>query len=193
MVWSYTLSCMKEDFSNGIHAPMHVFVPNAVYMITAGTLHKAHLYNTKRKLRSLQDVLFRIADKRGWELRAWALFSNHYHLIAKSPDDGSLRRFIQHFHSESAKALNRLDQTSGRRVWYQYWDNCLTFESSYYARLNYVINNPVHHQLVNAAELYPFCSAGWMAQNESRAFNRKVESYKYDQIDIDDPFVPKWR
>ena len=184
---------MSKEFSNSIHAPMHVFVPNTVYMITAGTLHKAHLYNTKRKLRLLQDVLFRIAEERDWELRAWALFSNHYHLITKSPDDGSLRQFIQHFHAEAAKKLNQMDQTPGRRVWYQYWDNCLTFESSYYARLNYVVNNPVHHQLVNSAELYAFCSAGWMAQNESRAFNRKVASYKYDQIDVADQFAPKWR
>lgn len=192
VVCNYGVHMVKE-FSNSIHAPLHIFQPNTVYMITAGTLHKTHFYNTKRKLALLQEVLFKLAGERQWEMRAWALFSNHYHLIIKSPVDGSLRRFVQQFHSDAGKALNRLDQVSGRRIWYQYWDKCLTFENSYYARLNYVVNNPVHHRLVNNAALYPFCSASWMAKKESRAFNRKVASFKFDRVTVSDSFSPKWR
>ncbi len=174
------------------HAPPHVFVPNTLYMVTAGTLHKEHLFRGNERLRILEQTVFRIMKDRGWKLRAWALFSNHYHWIGVSPEQGSIRRLIQHVHSESAKLLNKLDNAVGRRVWFQYWDKCLTYEKSYFARLNYVNNNAVHHGLVHKASLYPFCSAGWIERNCRPAFQNQVASFKYDQLSEPDEFNPKW-
>jgi putative transposase len=175
------------------HAPYHVFVPDAVYMVTAGTLHKEHLYKDGRRLEILQSVLQDVLNRRGWELRAWALFSNHYHFIARSPQgDSHIRRLIQHLHSEASKALNCLDRTPGRKVWYQYWDRCLTFEKSYYPRLNYVIHNAVHHGLVRVAENYPFCSAGLFERDCPPSFRKKVASFRYDRLNEPDGFDPVW-
>ena len=77
----------------------------------------------------------------------------------------SLKNLIQRFHSQSAREVNINAGLSGRKVWFQYWDSCLTYENSYYARLNYVHNNPVKHGLVQDAELYPFCSASWFKKH----------------------------
>jgi putative transposase len=85
-----------------------------------------------------------------------------------------------------------MDHRPGRRVWFQYWDKCLTFEKSYFARLNYVINNAVHHGLVLDASHYPFCSAGWMERNSNPAFRKQVASFKYDQLSEPDGFEPAW-
>ena len=125
------------------HRPAHVFESNTMYIVTAGTLYKKHIFHESQRLRLLQDALFEVAQVYDWTLQAWAVFSNHYHFIARSPDDGkTLRPMIQRLHSQTSREVNRLDGAQGRKVWFQYWDTCLTYEKSYYARLNYVHNNP---------------------------------------------------
>jgi putative transposase len=174
------------------HAPHHVFVPNTTYMVTAATLHEKHLFQGSERLKLLEKTLFRIMKDCGWKIRAWALFSNHYYWIGQSPEEDSIRRLIQQIHSESTKLLNRLDETPSRKVWFQYWDKCLTYEKRYYARLNYVNNNAVHHGLVSVANQYPFCSAGWMERNFRPAFQKQVASFKYDLLNEPDGFHPAW-
>ncbi len=169
------------------HAPLHIFVPNAFYIVTASTLYKQRIFDTSAKLALLQNTLFEVMQAYGWELQAWALFVNHYHFIARAPEDGaSLKRLIQRLHSQSARLVNEIDRTAGRRVWFQYWDTCLTYEKSYYARLNYVHNNPVKHGLVAVAERYPFCSAAWFKANAPQDFCERVESFPYDRVNVPD-------
>jgi len=171
------------------HSPLHIFIPNTMYIVTGSTLYKKHLFRGNKRLAILQDTLFEVVGEYNWLLQTWAVFSNHYHFIAKSPENAkSLKPMIQRFHSQSARQLNDLDNTSSRNVWFQYWDTCLTYEKSYYARLNYVNNNPVKHGLVKNAEQYPFCSATWFKAQADPGFRKKVESSKYDRVKIMDDF-----
>ena len=158
-------------------------------MITAGTLHKARLFNTAAKLDVFRDTTLQLIEAYSLSLRAWAFFANHYHLIvgfehAQSP----LRRFIRHVHREVAVRLNELDSTPRRKVMYQFWDTALTFEKSYFARLHYVHHNPVHHGLVAVAADYPWCSARWFETNARPASVRTVYSFKIDTLNVPDQF-----
>jgi putative transposase len=173
------------------HGPEHRFERGRVYMITGATLYKQHFFYNSLRLRSLQQIAFDFAHKGRWCLRSWSFFSNHYHLIAK-PLSGSLTlsRFVQGIHSKSARELNNIDEKAGRRIWFQYWDRCLTIESSYYARLNYVNSNPVHHGLVPVASHYPFSSAWLYEASLSPARHRKLRSYKYEAVKESDDFEP---
>ncbi len=169
------------------HGPLHLFVPNSLYIVTASTLYKQHIFDTPPKLALLQNTLFEVTLAYGWQLQAWALFANHYHFIARAPEDGtSLKRLIQRLHSQSARLVNEMDNMAGRRVWFQYWDTCLAYERSYYARLNYVHNNPVKHRLVAVAEQYPFCSAAWFKTHALDSFRKKVEAMPYDKVNGQD-------
>jgi len=158
-------------------------------MVTAGTLQKEHFFRTPDQLRLLHDALLDLAGHYHWQLEAWAVFSNHYHWIGVSPADAvSLRKFISHLHTQTARALNTLDATPGRTVWFQFWDTCLTFEKSYLARLNYVHHNAVHHGLVPVADQYAFCSARWFALNADPTFRKKVLSFRHDHLNVPDDF-----
>lgn len=171
------------------HRPAHVFLPNMFYCVTAGTLQKQHHFRGVERLNLLQEELFAAAEAYAWILQAWAIFSNHYHFIAQAPSEAtSLRPMLQRFHSATARKVNRLDEVRGRQVWFEFWDTCLSYEASYYARLNYVHNNAVHHGLVSVAEQYEFCSAGWFVTHADPAFYRKVCSYKYDKVKMRDDF-----
>lgn len=171
------------------HAPCHLFSARGTYMVTASTLYKQHLFCSSHHLDMLQRQLFEVAMLYGWRLEAWALFANHYHLIARIPEEkDSLRRFINHFHSLSARELNEEQGCLDRRVWFQYWDTCLTYQKSYFARLNYVMQNPVKHHLVEHAEFYPWCSARWFAEHAESSYQKTVTRFKTDLVQVQDDF-----
>jgi putative transposase len=138
------------------HAPPHFFDPGGTYMVTAGTLHKSHIFQGDSRLQFLQDTLLNTLYKHGWEAQTWAVFVNHYHFVAKAPEtESSLSTIIREFHSLAAIEANRLDHLPARQVWFQCWDTRLTFEKSWLARLNYVNNNAIHHGLVRTPTAYP--------------------------------------
>jgi putative transposase len=175
--------------AEGIHAPVHYLEQAGAYMVTASTYRKQHYFRQPARLSFLQDQLFQLAEKHGWQLQAWAIFSNHYHFVALSPSNvDSLKLFIQGFHSITAKEVNRLDGEETRQVWFQYWDTLLTYEKSYLARLNYVHQNPVRHGLVSVASAYPWCSAGWFERTASPAFHKMVSGFKTDRVNVIDDF-----
>lgn len=171
------------------HAPCHRFNSAGTYMVTGSTFNKQHLFRTFDDLDLLQKIFFELAEKYQWKLEAWALFSNHYHFIARSPENpNNLSPFMRHFHSSTARALNDLHQVPGRVVWYQYWDTQLTYYASYLARLNYVMQNPVKHGRVSAAEMYPWCSIHWFKQHSSSVQRAIVTNMKIDMVNVYDDF-----
>jgi putative transposase len=158
-------------------------------MVTSGTYHKEHLFTGPDRLDLLQSSLFRLAAHYQWHLEAWAVFPNHYHFVAQSPaNTESLRRFIRHLHGDTAREVNRLDNSTGRQVWHDYWDTHLTFERSYFARLNYVHQNPVHHGVMPVANQYRWCSASWFERETPPARVKTIYSFKTDQLKVPDAY-----
>src|SRR5262245_21416653 len=114
---------MYETHRHWHHSPLHLFVPNTMYIITASTLYKRHFFRNDAKLSLVHETLFEVANRYAWQLQAWAVFSNHYHFIAKSPDNAkTLKPMIQRLHSQTARYVNHVDGDRGRQVWFQYWD-----------------------------------------------------------------------
>ena len=171
------------------HAPVHYLAGAGVYMVTAGTYRKQPYLNTPTRLDLVMRALFACLAEGGWELYAWAVLSNHYHFVARSPGDAAtLPRILGKLHMTTAKVLNQRDRTPGRRVWFQYWDTHLTFERSYLARLRYVNQNPVHHGITHNATTYPWCSAAWFEANARPAFVKTVSNFKADLVRVPDEF-----
>ena len=138
------------------HAPIHRINSDGIYMVTGATLYKEHLFPTEEKLALLERELLTLAKKYQWQLEAWAVFVNHYHIVARSDGKATpLDKFLKHLHSNSARQVNQLDDSAGRQVWHNFWETELTFERPYLARLNYVHQNAVKHGLVNVANQYP--------------------------------------
>jgi putative transposase len=171
------------------HAPVHRLDSDGIYIVTAGTFNKAHLFNAGNKLTLLERSLLTLAKHYQSQLEAWALFTNHYHFVARSHQDSAgLKDLLNHLHADSARELNRADGTYGRTVWFNFWDTKLTYERSYLARLNYVHQNPVKHGLVVKANQYRWCSARWFERVASPAMVKTIFSFKTDKLNIHDDF-----
>jgi putative transposase len=171
------------------HAPVHRLGEAGVHIITVGTYLKQHHFADRARLDLLQAKLFELADEHSVQLHAWALMSNHYHLLGESKGDPTaMRKFTSRLHSITATYVNRLDNTPARKVWFGYWDTLLTFEKSYLARLNYVHQNPVKHGLVDVATNYPWCSADWFERASEPAFVQTVLGFRTDRVSVEDDF-----
>ena len=158
-------------------------------MVTAGTYLKQPTFRRTERLDYLCDLLFSLAEKYQWQLQAWAVFPNHYHLVALAgPEAPPLTAWIRHLHSVAAIQANRWDRTPGRKVWFQYWETPLSFPRSYFARLRYVHGNAVHHGIVAEPSLYPWCSAGWFLRRASRSLYDRIMSMKTDRVKVEDDF-----
>src|SRR5213596_3549248 len=129
------------------HAPPHRLAENGTYFVTAGCYQRQHHFRGATRLRVLHRGLLTVARDFGWQLEAWAMFSNHYHFIAHSPpnkpDAMNLSDMLSVLHVKSARWINKLDREPGRQVWFNFWETRLTYQKSYLTRLNYVHQNPV--------------------------------------------------
>ena len=169
------------------HSPSKLVTAPGTYFITSSTYKKVHYFKSGEKLRLLQTTIFETCLEFEFELQAWPIFANHYHLIGFSKQDGDVQKLNNKIHGVSARKLNVLDEQQGRKVLFQMRDTRLTFENTYLARLKYVHNNPAKHGFGSPLN-YPFCSAHWFETKGDRAFVETVKSFKIDQLEIDDEF-----
>lgn len=159
------------------HAPLHQLSEQGVYFVTAGTFHREHHFRGTERLKVLQRGLLKLCREFDWRLEAWAIFSNHYHFVAHSPQN-----------QESATTLS--DLLSILHVRTTRWVNRLTHQTSYFARLNYVHQNPVKHGLVPVANQYPWCSARWFERTTSHAMVKSIYRFKTDKMQVGDEYEP---
>ncbi len=131
------------------HAPAHQLAESGTHFVTAATYLKQHYFRTKQRLEVLQRGLLTVAHEFGWQLEAWAIFSNHYHFIGRSPPDdpdaSNLSQMLGVLHTKTGGWVNRLDKAPKRHVWHNFRESRLTYQSSYLTRLNYVHQNAVKH------------------------------------------------
>ena len=172
------------------HAPIHRLEDSSVvYMVTGATLYKSLLFRGGSKLSLLEDEMLRLAKRYQWQLQAWAVFANHYHLVTRgSAVSGNLDAFLKELHCNTAREVNRLDHSTGREVWYNFWETKLTYERSYFARLNYVHQNPVKHGLAKVSNQYAWCSARWFEKTATPAVVNTIYRFKTDKLNITDDY-----
>jgi putative transposase len=172
------------------HAPPHRFNESGTYMVTAATYDHEHVFRGEVALDRLQAELL-AAREMGWDFEAWAVFSNHYHFVAQMRQGAvPLSDVLHRIHQRTALWANERDGQPGRKVWHNFWDTHLTFERSYLARLNYVMQNPVKHGLVPRAELYRWCSTEWFQRTAPPAHARTVFGFQIDRVKVEDDFDP---
>jgi putative transposase len=170
------------------HAPIHRLSEVGAYIVTAATYRKEGIFNSAPRLTFLTNALLHLAEKYQCGLQAWAIFSNHYHLVVESVEPASLKNLIRQLHTTTARYANELDQRIERKVWFQYWETHLTFPKSFLARLSYVHSNAVLHGLVRRPEHYPWCSAAWFERKAPQSFRQTVMTFPCDQLVVPDDF-----
>ena len=174
------------------HAPAHQLSSPGTYFVTAGTYKKLHHFQSQERLGVLHRGLLRVMQEGDWTLEAWAVFPNHYHFVAHSPEDAdsaqTLSVMLAELHRKTARWVNQLDGARGRQVWHNFRDTKLTYEKSYLARLNYCHQNAVKHGVVRVANQYPWCSAAWFERTARPAQIKTIYAFSTDGLNVGDDY-----
>ena len=182
---------MEAGYKEYHHNPPHLFLPDAKYIITGATCEKKYwLKSEDAKQRLLKSIRIGF-DQYGWTLEDWVILDNHYHLIGDAPEDATtLSALMNDIHKFIALWIKKHvpEAKEAEVIMYNYWDTCITYEKSYFARLNYIWYNPVKHEYVEHAEDWKFGSYFERIKTEWKKIEALRNGYSWDRVNEKDDF-----
>ncbi|MFH1142514.1 MAG: transposase [Candidatus Uhrbacteria bacterium] len=170
-----------------IHRPCHdsMNVPGE-YFITGKTVDGQKFIQAGERKYEFLDVVINLCERHAFELIAWMVADNHYHIKIYSDQVFKIGRFANSLHSITAKIFNDLDQKPGRKVWNQYWDRRIRDEKESWTVFNYIHWNPIKHRYAKdllEATKYRYCSLGiWHELLGEELIEVFYEQYPIDQF-----------
>jgi len=176
---------MQKKTKFKCHKPFHLYLDDQIYFVTASTLNKEHLFDTKAKKKIIKNKLKAGALKYKVRIFAWVILHNHYHLLFQFKEKQNLGGFIGFINGGSSFDLNSLENKKGRQVWWNYWDNCIRNEETFYKRFNYIHHNPVKHGYVKKCEDYEFSSYNYYLKKYGEDYMSSIFA-RYPIVDFTD-------
>jgi putative transposase len=180
-----------EIYKTYKHNPPHFFRSNSKYFITGAICQKRMLLQSDEAKQRLIQSLQQGFNSRGWKLEDWVALHNHYHLMADSPDDAdSLPGIMRDIHKFTAMWIRKNIQDSAgmEKIWWNYWDTCITYERSYLTRLNYLWYNAQKHGVIKNAEEWAFGSLYNRVREDDQYIRTLSEKYPFDAVKVRDDF-----
>jgi putative transposase len=156
------------------HQPPHLALDHTLYLLTATCYeHRAHMHTPQRR-QTVLDLLFEQFIQHSIEIQAWAVLTNHYHLLVHVTEFKALSGIFHRVHGRTSHDWNKEEQAQGRKVWYRYSDRAIRSEGHYYTTLNYIHYNPVKHNLVASPYDWTWSSVHWYRESKGRAWLRDL-------------------
>jgi len=143
------------------HHPPHLYLDDTWYMITGSVFHRDRLLTTTRHKETVRDCLKELVIAFGFELAAWVILDNHYHILVRGRSGADVPRFVGRLHGRTSYEINNPDNARGRQVWHNYFDTCVRGERGYWVHFNYIHHNPVKHGYVATCGDWDFSSYGY--------------------------------
>lgn len=179
------------QFKKYEHNPPHVFIENCKYFITSSIFNKMRLLKRDETKLKLLEYIKKSVTNYNWKLEEWVILDNHYHLMLESDSrPESLSKIMAGIHRYSAIWIKKNVQIplNQIKIWHNYWDKCLTYDSSYFSRLNYIWYNPVKHKYVDEPQMWKFGSYFERYESEKSYLKELKEKYPFDNLKINDDF-----
>lgn len=130
-----------------LHSPPHWSMGfSAQYLITAACFeHIPIIGQSSERLTECEEQILAACQQYASKVYAWSVLPNHYHILLGSRRIKSLCRELGRFNGRSSFEWNGQDETRGRKVWFRCFDREIRSERHFWATLNYIHHNPVHH------------------------------------------------
>jgi putative transposase len=153
------------------HSPPHFdSEDDCTYIVTATCYeHKNLIGRSPERMTECESEILGICRDLGTTLYAWCILLNHYHLLVRTAQMKELRHKLGLFHGRSSFRWNNEENARGRKVWHNCFERKMRSERHYFASLNYVLNNAVHHKLVERWEDWPWSNAADYLEHVGRA------------------------
>ena len=90
---------------------------------------------------------------------AWCVLPNHYHALVQTDNVLRLLHELGKLHGRTSHAWNGEEGTRGRKVFFRATERAMRSERHFWATVNYIHNNPVHHRYVLLWTEWPWGNA----------------------------------
>jgi REP-associated tyrosine transposase len=143
------------------HTPPHLaFNVARQYLISASCYeHAPVIGKNPERMTECESNILGICNQFCSRIYAWCILPNHYHVLVRTERIKELRRKLGQFNGRSSFKWNGEDDRRGRKVWFNCFERPMKSERHFWATLNYVHHNPVHHGYVKKWTDWPWSSA----------------------------------
>ncbi|MEN6626310.1 MAG: hypothetical protein ABFD69_08805 [Candidatus Sumerlaeia bacterium] len=121
--------------------------------------HRHYIGHSPDRMASFEADLLAVFEKQSDFVHAWCVLPNHYHALIRSADVEATLSQLGELHGRSSFNWNGEENTRGRKVWYNAVDRAIRSERHFWATLNYVHHQPVHHGYTAKWQEWPYSSA----------------------------------
>jgi len=161
------------------HSPPHL--PNfghLRFLVSAACYeHRPHIGHSPERMDNFSRDLL-AALMAGATQFTWCVLPNHYHALVEAPDIRRLVRALGQLHGRVSHEWNGEELTRGRKVFFRAADRAMRSDRHYWATLNYVHHNPVHHGYVKRWTDWRWSSATeYLAQTGAEQARRSWLEY----------------
>ncbi len=168
-----------------------MFRPNGKYFITGATYLKTKYFTSDVEKSIVFECIYHGCEKYKWHLEDWVILDNHYHVMLNAPENAdSLSKMMKEIHVFASMRLRKQNESLRveRKIFHNYWDSCISFDRSYYSRLNYIYANPVKHGYVQFPEEYEWGSYKLRLEKSAEYLKELQEKYLCDKVKVADEF-----
>ena len=154
------------------HRPPHRASEKVRYHVTAACFeHRPLIGYSRERMECFCGRLLAVLTNRGALIHAWCVLPNHYHALIETTVILEVLADLGRMHGRLSFDWNGQEQTRGRQVWCGASERYMRNDRHFWATINYVHNNPVHHRYVRRWQDWPYSSASEylaeMGQNEA--------------------------
>lgn len=162
------------------HSPKHH--PNfgrLHFLITATCFeHRRYIGVSPERLDAFSRDLLAVFAAHASQTVAWCVLPNHYHALVEAPDVLGLLAELGKLHGRTSYTWNGEDNARGRKVFFRAVERAMRSERHFWATLNYVHHNPVHHGYVERWTDWRWSSAAeFLAQIDPEEAKRIWREY----------------
>lgn len=158
------------------HSPPHFDTEDSTqFIITAACYEHKHIIGkSPDRMTEFAAELLSVCSEHSESIYTWCLLPNHYHLLLRTAQIAALRAQLGKLHGRTSHRWNGEDASRGRQVWHNCFERKMRSARHYFASLNYVLNNAVHHGYVGRWQEWPWSNAEEYLESIGRDKAREI-------------------
>lgn len=130
------------------------------FHLTAACFEHANLIGASvERIEAFSHTLQAVLAEACKQTFAWCVLPNHYHALVETWNLRETAKLLGQFHGRTSFEWNRQDDARGRTCFHRMSDRAIRGDRHFWATVNYIHHNPVHHGLVGTWSDWPWSSA----------------------------------
>ena len=132
------------------HSPPHWEFQGLLQFMISGAIyeHKPIIGVSSERMTEFERDLLDTCNQFATNVYAWCVLPNHYHLLLQTDQLKKVRAAIGRLHGRTSFNWNGEDNQRGRQVWHNCLGRGIKSHRHFWASMNYIHHNPVHHGYV---------------------------------------------